>query len=48
MKLGDEIVDKNTIEVLLPNRLEDQYCFRNEAAINNLKFIKSEQVFINE
>lgn len=45
---GDALFDKNTIEALLPNRLEDQYCFRTEDALHALKFIKGEQVCVNE
>lgn len=44
---GEKTVDKNTIEALLPNRLADQYCFRDEKAIAGLKFIKSERVMID-
>ena len=45
---GDLQVDRRTIETLLPNRLEDQYCFKDENAISSLKFVKSVQVKINE
>lgn len=44
---GDVQVDKITIEALLPNRLEDQYCFKTEDALHALKFIRCEQVAIN-
>jgi len=44
---GDIDVDRRTIETLLPNRLEDQYCFRNAEAIKNLRFMRSEQVMID-
>ncbi len=44
---GDAMVDKITIEALLPNRLEDQYCFKTEDALRALKFIKCEQVVVD-
>jgi len=44
---GDKQVDKNTIDALLPNRLEDQYCFKTEDAICALRFVRSEQVAID-
>lgn len=44
---GNQQVDKNTIDALLPNRLEDQYCFKTDDALHALKFIRSEQVTIN-
>lgn len=44
---GDVQVDKITIEALLPNRLEDHYCFKTEDALHALKFIRCEQVAIN-
>lgn len=44
---GNSQVDKNTIDALLPNRLDDQYCFKSEDALCALKFIKSEQVSID-
>ncbi len=44
---GDERVDRITIEALLPNRLEDQYCFKTEDALCALTFIKCEQVDVN-
>ncbi len=45
---GDITADKITIEALLPNRLEDQYCFKTDDALCALKFIKCEQVTVNE
>ncbi len=39
---GSEIADRLAIELLMPNRLEDQYCFRTEKAIGTLEFIGSE------
>lgn len=39
---GTETADNFTIQTLLPNRLENQYCFRTERAIEALEFIGSE------
>lgn len=44
---GDAQVDKITIEALLPNRLEDQFCFKTEDALRALKFVRCEQVVYN-
>lgn len=40
---GSEQADNIAITTLLPNRLEDQFCFCNEQAIQSLEFIRSEQ-----
>lgn len=39
---GSKEADDIAIMTLLPNRLEDQYCFSNEKAIRTLEFIRSE------
>ena len=39
---GMKQADDFAIQTLMPNRLEDQYCFRTEAAIAALEFIGSE------
>lgn len=40
---GTPEADKETIERLLPNRLEDQFCFRTQKAIDHLEFIRSDR-----
>ena len=40
---GSVEADNIAIQTLLPNRLEDQFCFCNERAIRTLEFIRSEQ-----
>lgn len=40
---GDAAVDKFVIDALLPNRLEDQFCFRTAAAIETLEFVRSDR-----
>lgn len=39
---GSEDADSFAIKMLLPNRLEDQFCFCNEKAIQSLEFIRSD------
>lgn len=41
---GDKDADEIAIKLLLPNRLENQYCFRNEEAISCLRFQNAEEV----
>ena len=40
---GDPDTDSTVIRILLPNRLQDQFCFRSEQAIASLEFIRSER-----
>ena len=40
---GTPKADKETIEKLLPNRLEDQFCFRTQDAVEHLEFIRSDR-----
>ena len=41
---GSKAADRIAIETLLPNRLEDQYCFRTPGAVAALVFEGSERV----
>lgn len=41
-KPGTPNADADCIEDLMPNRLQDQFCFRTEDAIKCLEFIRSE------
>ena len=43
---GDKEADDFCIRQLLPNKLKDQYCFKTEAAIKCLKFVKGEKIWI--
>ncbi|MBU5479681.1 DUF3990 domain-containing protein [Blautia sp. MSJ-19] len=43
---GDEEADDFCIRQLLPNKLKDQYCFKTEAAIDCLKFVKGEKIWL--
>jgi len=40
---GDQQADDMAIQTLLPNRLQDQFCFRTKEAINALEFVRSER-----
>ena len=42
--MESEQADKMCISLLLPERLQDQFCFRSEKAISTLEFLKSEKV----
>ena len=41
-----EQADDFCIRQLLPNKLKDQYCFKTEAAIECLKFVKGEKIWL--
>ena len=43
---GDQEADDFCIKQLLPNKLKDQYCFKTEAAIECLKFVKGENIWL--
>lgn len=43
-QMGSEQADNMCISLLLPERLQDQFCFRSSLAISKLQFIKSEKV----
>ena len=42
--IGTAEADNLCISRLLPERLEDQYCFRTEKAIACLKYVESEKI----
>lgn len=44
---GSQEADDIAIMTLLPNRLEDQFCFCNEKAIQTLEFVRSDTYDIN-
>ena len=43
---GDKEADDFCIRQLLPNKLKDQYCFKTESAIECLKFVKGEKIWL--
>ena len=45
-KVGDKDADNFCIKRLLPNKLKDQYCFKTENAMECLKFIEGEKVWL--
>lgn len=42
--MGSEQADAICISLLLPERLQDQFCFRSANALSKLEFVKSESV----
>ena len=47
-EIGSDRADQICVELLLPNRLENQFCFRSKSAINGLAFIGSEKVWMKK
>ena len=41
-----KLVDDICIGLLLPERLQDQFCFRTDEALSCLAFVESEQIWI--
>ncbi|MCQ2249066.1 MAG: DUF3990 domain-containing protein [Treponema sp.] len=42
--MGKESVDDYCISLLLPEKLQDQFCFRTDKGVSKLQFLKSEKV----
>ncbi len=42
--VGSDEADELCIKQLLPNRLQDQFCFRTQKALDSLEFIRGEKV----
>ena len=45
-EIGSESADSICISLLLPERLQDQFCFRTEKALKALKFEGSERIWL--
>lgn len=45
--VGEKDVDDFCIKQLLPNKLQDQLCFRTERALSSIEFISGEQIWLN-
>jgi len=45
-EIGSESADRMCISLLLPNRLQDQFCFRTTRALQCISFIGSERIWI--
>lgn len=43
-QMGSEQADNICISLLLPERLQDQFCFRSEKSLSKLRFLKSDTV----
>lgn len=46
-QMGSEQADNMCISLLLPERLQDQFCFRTDKAISKLEFLKTEKVALD-
>lgn len=44
-EVGTKAADDICISLLLPERLQDQFCFRTDRAIRSLTFVESEQIW---
>ena len=45
-EIGTESADAMCIGMLIPERLENQFCFRTDKALKSITFVESEQVWI--
>ena len=45
-EIGSKEADEICIRLLLPERLQDQYAFRTEEALNQLEFLRSGRIWI--
>ena len=45
-ELGTKQAEDICISLLLPERLQDQYCFRTEKALQCLTFVESEKIWL--
>lgn len=45
-KLGSRAADETCARLLMPERLDDQVCFRTNRALATLQFVESEQVWL--
>ena len=45
-EIGSASADDICIRLLLPERLKNQYCFKSNAALNQLSFMGSERVWM--
>lgn len=44
--VGDKEADDFCIKQLLPNRLKDQYCFKTKDALECMKFVEGEKIWL--
>ncbi len=47
-KMGSERADEFCISQLMPERLNDQYCFKTERALECLRFVEGEKIWLKK
>ena len=47
-QIGSKEADEFCIKQLLPNRLQNQYCFKTTEAIECLQFVRGEKIWLNK
>lgn len=47
-KMGSERADEFCISQLMPGRLNDQYCFKTERALECLRFVEGEKIWLKQ
>lgn len=47
-KVGSKEADDLCINQLLPEKLKDQFCFRSDLALEHLKFVKGEKIWLKK
>ncbi len=45
-EIGTKSADDMCISLLLPERLQDQFCFRTDTALESVVFVESEQIWL--
>lgn len=45
-EIGTDSADNMCISLLLPERLKDQFCFRTKAAVDQIRFLESEKIWL--
>jgi len=45
-EIGTKAADDMCISLLLPERLQDQFCFRTDIALKSVKFVESEKIWL--
>lgn len=45
-EIGTKSADDMCISLLLPERLQDQFCLRTDAALKSVKFVESEKIWL--
>lgn len=45
-RIGTDSADNMCISLLLPDRLKDQFCFRTKEALDKLRYLESEKIWL--